>query len=568
MRRFTTLAWIPGLILLAIGGLAYLFRPDWATWAGLAALGGAVLLAAWVCAGFDSILAVLGRRATRYGLNVTLSVLLLLALLVLVELISTTNNKRLDLSEGKRYTPSDQTTKLLKNLKADVKAVAFYRPPSPNAFEDRRGAEELLRRYADLSSNFRYEFVDPDRDPGRAQRYKVSQYGIVVLEAKVAAPKEQRAPAQAPGAVASGPAPAPTKMPALAEATLQEEQIMDLDEEKLTNAIIKVTRGGKRVMYFVVGHGERAITDSGKDGYNAIRTLVEKANYETRELLLLREASVPADASVVVIAGPRKDFAEQELATLKDYIRRGGKLLVLLDPDQAASLKPFLLQYGIKVGDDAVIDVDPTSALYGGSELAPVVSRYSTFHPITRDFKNVATIFPLTRSVDTVEKSPEGVSLERLAQTSPQSFRGKLSQGQGRVDPRKEKKESVPIAVIATVETKPTDKAKGEGKGGEEKKGGEAPKSVKARIVAFGSSSFAANNYVGAFGNRDLFLNTVSWLAEEEDLISIRPREAKSTPIFLTAGQATVFRWVPVGLIPLAIAVVGSTVWIRRRRSR
>jgi ABC-type uncharacterized transport system involved in gliding motility auxiliary subunit len=583
MKRFATLAWIPGLALLAAGGLAYLFRPDRATWAGLVALVGAVLLAAWAYAGFDTIQAVLGRRATRYGLNVTLSVLLLLALLVLVELISTTNNKRLDLSEGKRYTLSDQTIKILKNLSADVNAVAFYRPPSPNAFEDRRGAEELLRRYADLSSKFRYEFVDPDRDPGRAQRYKVTQYGTVLLEAKVggldgkaAAPKGQATPTPAPGAAPSGTPPAPAKSPAtpalekaaVVEATLHEEQITDLDEEKLTNAIIKVTRGGKRVMYFVVGHGERAINDSGKDGYNAIRTLVEKANYETREFLLLRETSVPADASVVVIAGPRKDFAEQELATLKEYIRRGGKLLVLLDPDQAASLKPFLLTYGIKVGDDAVIDVDPTSTLFGGSELAPVVSRYSTFHPITRDFKNVATIFPLTRSLDTVEKTPEGVSLEKLAQTSPQSFRGKLSQGQVRVDPRTDKKESVPIAVIATVEIKAPDKAKGEGKAAEEKKGGEPPKPVKARIVAFGSSSFAANNYVGALGNRDLFLNTVSWLAEEEDLISIRPREAKSTPIFLTAGQAAVFRWVPVGLIPLAIAVLGSTVWIRRRRSR
>ncbi|MBI3086495.1 MAG: GldG family protein [candidate division NC10 bacterium] len=509
---------------------------------GLLALVGAGLLAAWAHVGFDAILAVLGRRATRYGLNVTLSVLLLLALLVLVELISTSSNKRLDLSEGKRYTLSDQTIKILKNLKADVKAVAFYRPPSPNAFEDRRGAEELLRRYADLSSNFRYEFVDPDRDPGRAQRYKVSQYGTVVLEAKTgggsdakaAAPKEQTAPTAARDAAPSRTSPAPAKTsptpapekPAVSGATLQEEQITDLDEEKLTNAIIKVTRGGRRVMYFVVGHGERAITDSGKDGYNAIRTLVEKANYETRELLLLRETSVPADASVVVIAGPRKDFA------------------------------------------GAVIDVDPTSTLYGGSDLAPVVSRYSTFHPITRDFKNVATIFPLTRSVDTTEKTPEGVSLEKLAQTSPQSFRGKLNQGQVRVDPRTDKKESVPIAVIATVETTAPDKAKGEGKGGNEKKDGEPPRPVKARIVAFGSSSFAANNYVGAFGNRDLFMNTVSWLAEEESLISIRPREAKSAPIFLTAGQATVFRWVPVGLIPLAIAVVGSTVWIRRRRSR
>jgi ABC-type uncharacterized transport system involved in gliding motility auxiliary subunit len=189
-------------------------------------------------------------------------------------------------------------------------------------------------------------------------------------------------------------------------------------------------------------------------------------------------------------------------------------------------------------------------------------------HPITRDFTNMATILPLTRSVDVAEKTPEGVSLEKLAETSPQSFRGKLSQGQVRVDTRADRQESVPVAVIATVERRSPTSPQAEGRTGEEPKAGEPPKTAKARIVVFGGSSFAANNYVGAFGNRDLLLNTVSWLAEEEDLISIRPREGKSTPIFLTPVQATIFRWVPIGLIPLAIALVGSTVWIRRRRSR
>jgi ABC-type uncharacterized transport system involved in gliding motility auxiliary subunit len=160
------------------------------------------------------------------------------------------------------------------------------------------------------------------------------------------------------------------------------------------------------------------------------------------------------------------------------------------------------------------------------------------------------------------------VSLDKLAETSPQSFRGRLEQGRVIADPRRDKRESVPIAVIATVDSKKQDPPKGDGGPGAESKDGESPKPAKARIVVFGSSSFAANNYVGAFGNRDLFLNTVSWLAEEEDLISIRPREVKSTPIFLTAPQIAIFRWVPMGLIPLVIAVVGSAVWVQRRRTR
>jgi ABC-type uncharacterized transport system involved in gliding motility auxiliary subunit len=576
MKHIATLAWIPGLVLLAAGGLIYLIRPDWSAWAGLAALGGGLLLVIWAYTAFNTIQRVLGRRATRYGLNVTLSVLLLLAVLVLVELISAQNNQRWDLSPDKRYTLSDQTHKVLRNLTTEVKAVAFYRPPGANSFEDRRGAEELLRRYADLSSKFRYEFVDPDRDPGRAQRYRVTQFGTVILEAKVdagagAGPKagtgRDQALPQPPGPARTPAAGAPEK-PVVVGAGVQEERLTILDEEKLTNAILKVTRPGRRVMYFVVGHGERSIQDSGKDGFNGIRTLIEQANYDTRELLLLREENVPADASVVVIAGSRKDFVEQELTALKKYIGRGGKLLVLLDPDQAPSLKPFLLAYGIKVGDDAVIDVDPTSRLFGGSELAPIISRYSSLHAITKDFSNVATIFPLTRSVDVVEKRPAGVTLETLVQTSPQSFRGKLSQGRVLVDPQTDRKESVPIAVIATVDLQNQEKAKGGEKTAGPKKDGEPQGAVNARIVVYGSSSFAANNYVGFSGNKDLFLNTLSWLAEEENLISIRPREARSTPIFLTAVQASIFRWVSIGLIPLAIVLMGSAVWVRRRRAR
>lgn len=569
-----TLVGTLGLLLLLAGGAVSQLRPaDRAIWGGALLLGAAGLLALCYLE-FARLRVLLARRSTRYGLNLAAMVALLLAIIVLIEILAVRHNFTWDLTPGKRYTLSDQTVKAVRGLGTDVKATAFYRPPGRDVFEDRRAAEDLLRRYANLSPRFRYEFVDPDRDPGRARRYGISQYGTAVLEARAAQPSPPPTAGstatgtttQQPGGAAAKPGEKPVG-PALGEAPGQEEKLFDLDEERLTNALLKVTRGGKHVIYSVVGHGERGIQDGGREGYSTIRTQIEKANYRVKELLLLREPAVPADAAVVVLAGPRKDLQEQERGLLSAYIARGGKLLVALDPNQAQDLKPFLAQYGIRVGDDAVIDVDPRSQLFGGSELAPIVSRYSATHPITREFGNMATMFPLTRSVEPADKAPEGASVEKLVETGPQSFRGRLEGTQVVFDPAKDKRGSVPIGVIATVEAKAEQGKPKEGEAPKEAREGEA-KRPKARIVVFGTSSFASNSFVGFSGNRDLFLNTVSWLAEEEELIAIRPREARSTPFFLTAFQGMLLFWVPVAVLPGLVAASGMTVWLRRRRTR
>lgn len=569
-----TLIGILGILLVGAGAVLSQLRPtDRAVWGGALLLGAAGLLALCYLE-FGRLRMLLARRSTRYSLNLAAAAALLLAIIALIEILAVRHNFTWDLTAGKRYTLSDQTIKVVKGLATDMKATAFYRPPGQTVFEDRRAAEDLLRRYANLSPRFRYEFVDPDRDPGRARRYGISQYGTTVLEARGAQPS----PPPAAGSTAAGattqqpggPIAKPGEKPAataLGEAPVQEEKLFDLDEERLTNALLKVSRRGKRTVYFVVGHGERGIQDSGREGYSTIRAEIEKANYLAKELLLLREPAVPADAAVVILAGPRKDLQEQEQSLLRAYVARGGKLLVALDPNQAQDLKPLLAQYGIVVGDDAVIDVDPRSQLFGGSELAPIVSRYSTTHPITREFGNVATMFPLTRSVEPADKAPEGASVERLVETGPQSFRGRLKGTQVVFDPAKDKRGSVPIGVIATIEAKTEQGKPKEGEAPKEAREGEA-KGPKARIVAFGSSAFAGNGFVGFSGNRDLFLNTVSWLAEEEELIAIRPREARSTPLFLTAIQGMLLFWVPVAVLPGLVAASGVTVWLRRRRGR
>ncbi|MGH7412136.1 MAG: GldG family protein, partial [Candidatus Methylomirabilis sp.] len=428
--------------------------------------------------------------------------------------------------------------KVVRGLAKEVQATAFYRSDQP----DRRPAEDLLRQYADLSPKFRYEIVDPDRSPGQAKRYGITTYGTTVLETKE-----------------------------------KEEKITEIDEEHLTNGLVKLLREGKRTIYFLKGHGENELDDASRNGYRQAKEALEKANYQVKELLLLREPQVPVDASALVISGPKRDLIETELKALKGFIERGGKLLVQLDPFSAPSLKEFLRQYGIVGGDDVI--VDQFSRVLGGDYLMPVVSKYYA-HPITRDF-NLASLFPFARSIDVAEKPPQGVSVQKLAETGSGSWaetdKGELNRGQLTFDKGKDRQGPVPVGVVATVEAK-QDAQSGTEKGKEttqtvaEKKKNEKATDGRptgaGRLVVFGNSGFASNNFLNFSGNRDLFLNSISWLAEEEDQISIRPREAKSTPIFLTALQGRLAFWLPVVVVPVLLLVSGTSVVLRRRRSR
>ncbi|MGH7410766.1 MAG: DUF7088 domain-containing protein, partial [Candidatus Methylomirabilis sp.] len=152
MRDLARYAAPVGLLILVAGGITYNIRPDLKAWIGGILLVGAALVLFSLYRSFDLLKAWLDRRSTKTGLNVALMTLLLLGIIGLVEAISAKHNTRIDLTEGKRYTLSDQTKKVVRGLAKEVQATAFYRSDQP----DRRPAEDLLRQYADLSPKFRY----------------------------------------------------------------------------------------------------------------------------------------------------------------------------------------------------------------------------------------------------------------------------------------------------------------------------------------------------------------------------------------------------------------------------
>ncbi len=507
-RRLSFLALWAGVVLLVAAFFVPVLRPEWSDTRGWIAGAGFLLVLASIGSGLD-----FGRRVTRYGLNTIVLVVLVLGLIAFVEAVSYRHSARLDLTENRRHSLSPQTIQLLRGLKTDVAAAAFFRSDQPG----KKLAEDLLRQYAGhAAGRFTWKMSDPDREPGLARRYGVETYGTIVLETKA-----------------------------------KSEKVMEAEEEKLTNGLVKVSRGAKLKVYLSRGHGELDPASTDRAGFSAAKVALERANYEIGDVLLAREARVPDDAALVIVAGPRQDLLPPEIDALSSYVGKGGKLLVMapsaLDtqPARGQSLEKYLAKNGLALADDFVIELNPLGRIFGYGPEVPIVMQYDP-HPITRGMGNLMTVFPLTRSIK-VGSAPANTSAQSLARTSAQSWGETnlvaLRGGSVKLDPE-DAKGPLTVAAVATA--------------------------GKARIVVYGSSSLAGNQFLGnpSVSNRDFFLNTVSWLTEQEDLISIRPKEAKQTPVMLTAQQGQAVFLLPVIVLPGLALAVGILVLTRRRSAK
>jgi ABC-type uncharacterized transport system involved in gliding motility auxiliary subunit len=507
-------------------------RPEWAPYSTWAAWAGLVLIVLYVLANWREITQSFSRRQTRLGAIAAGSVVLVLGILVALNYLSSRRNHRWDLTTNKAFSLSDQTRQILQKLDEPVKAVVFDRQDSFDEFRDRLDEYEYVS-----NRKLTVEYVDPVRDPVRANQNQVQSLGTVVFTYKG-----------------------------------RTERVVGTDEQQITNTLIKVLTGTERVLYFLQGHGERDTAGSEREGYNAIVRALEAENYKVETLALAQKPEVPANAAVLIVAGPSTDLLQPEADAIAKYLDRGGKMLALIDPPEKTGQPPLtalaglLGQWGLEIGNDIVVDTSGVGQLLGMNEVTPVAVRYPA-HPIVDRFR-VITAYPVSRSVRAASGAPAGRAARTFIESSPQSwaetsladlFAGKpvrLDEGKDTQGPV-----SLGAAVSAAAPAPPEPPKPAEG----EKPAADAPK-PETRVAAIGDSDFAANGYLGIQGNRDIFMNTVSWLAQQEDLISIRPRDPEDRRLTLTGAQQTFVVWGPLVAIPLAIAAVGVAVVRRRRR--
>ncbi len=468
----------------------------------------------------------------RLGASSGLFILIVLGIMVFIALISLKHPKRIDLTSNKEYTLSPKTIKILKNLKNEITIKAFFQ--EGDSGKDK--ARDLFDTYRYYSRKIKYEFIDPDRKPAIAKEYKVRSYGTIVLEGNK-----------------------------------RSQTIFLADEEHLTNAILKLISKKIKEVRFTIGHGEKDIENSGRNGYSTLKEAITKENYPVKEINLATIKEIPKEVKIIVIAGPQKPFFKEEIELLDKFINSGGRVIVMLEPFKDAGLKEFLKKYGLKISDDIVID--KLSRLFGGDYLIPMVTHYGV-HIITQDFK-VATFFPTARSVEKVSKIPKDIDVTLLALTSENAWaetdRDLLNKGKAGYDKGEDKKGPIAIAAISKIlldqNQKKSSKQQDDKKTKENKKTIK-PKPIKAYLTFFGDSDFVNNVNFHLSGNGDLFINTINYLSEEENRIAIGPKKKETQPLLLSRRQGQIIFFVPIVVIPGLVLLGGILVFIRRRKNR
>jgi len=478
---------------------------------------GLLALAAHIAFSLKSLKQSFRRKSFIYSGNLLLVVVLVLGIVGLLNYFLSKNNYRMDFTAAKLHSLSDQSVTVLKNLKTDIAFKCFFREGNFG----RAAMENLLKLYAYHSGKIKYEFIDPDKNPGLVKRYDVTQDGTTVIEA---GDKESR--------------------------------ITTTTEEDVTNALIKATRAANKVIYFLEGHGEESVEEAGDNGYATAKAELEKLGYEVKKQTLALADRFPKDCALLVVPGPQKDLLANELETIRIYLQGGGRALFMVDPETAPGLPAFLAEYGFKLENDIIVDT--VSRLLGGDYFMPVVSEYET-HAITDKF-GYATFFPFARSVEIGETKPEGATFTALAKTSPNSWSERqLDQKEVKFTPDKDKQGPVNLAAVSSFKTKSGQPA------AEEPKTKPDAAEKEARMAVVGDSDFTKNRYYGVSGNGNFFLNIANWLTEEADLIAIQPKTQTPRTIQLTPSQGSLLFLVSVIILPLAVLLLGVSVWVRRR---
>src|SRR5215469_6593897 len=450
-------------------------------------------------------------RQTKYVTYVTIYIVVILAIIVGANYLANRYNKSLDATANKRFSLSDQTRKVVGDLKQDVTIQYFDKA------DGMQNAKDLLGRYANLSPKVHIEYIDYMKKPQLARAANITKEATAIVE--IGAKKEEA---------------------------------KTFDEEGITGAMIRAIKGGVRTVCVVSGSGEHRVEDTGQDGFSDFQTAVQRDNYQVKAVNLLAKAEVPSECTVLVVSGPSGDYVQPEVDAIKKYVEGGGRAMFLLDPplkigrkeiSDNNALHDLLASWGVTAQKDLLLDENPLSQLVGLGPEVPLVTAYDS-HPIVNDLAGTATGFPLSRSLDI--KNENHTSVSKLFATSPSSFSTfNLSTPEIRIDPNKDKKGPFTLAAAGTYDTgKP---------------------SSQGRFIVVGNSRWASNSFLKFNGNRNLALNMMNWLSSDEELISIRPKEQEDRRLSLTRAQFLMVRTVSQFLLPLVVVIAGVMVWAKRR---
>ncbi|MCH7800165.1 MAG: Gldg family protein [Chloroflexi bacterium] len=470
-------------------------------------------------------------RQGRYGTNIVVMTIAFFAIVVLLNFLLFRTSNRFDVTATRIFSLSPQTVQILESLDRPVRANAFFIPGENSTASARQQSEDLLNEFTRQTPNFTYRFIDPELERTLATQYGVENYPTVVFED-----------------IDQG----------------SQQGVFGLTEQDFVTGILISTGILQKRVYFLTGHKEASLTrspitgETDPNGFDFAIQGMQRDNYDVRPLNLLEQTDgVPKDAAVVVIAGPQQDLRVEELDDMMDYMLDGGNVLMLLDPGIPTTFRQFLNRWGIQIFDDTVADVVSN---VGGEALTPMIQRTNgQFVP------NTLTGVPIVDDLDVVffpgatalglsipaEDFPPFITYSPLALSTPASW---LETDPNKVEFNPGLDPSGPLELVILIQA--TADISGQPVRVENK---------SANLIVFADSDFAKNSFFFSVDNADFLLNSVNWLADDTDLISIRPKLVPFRELVVNQRERDFIKWSSWFLPPLIMLILSTIVWWRRR---
>lgn len=499
-----------GLLVLLVGLVVMLLLPNirYAAW-GIIALGMLLLAAAFVI-DFRRVRSALTGRRGLFSTGTTVMASVSIGIVLLVNAISVSNYQRFDITGVAQFTLTSQTKEVLSQLEIPVQALCFFTPQDPYGVGGY--ATDLLTVYQDYTDQLSVEFIDPDEHPDQARQYGIMEYQTVVFEGQ-----------DGRRLVAVG-------------------EIVEEAEHAFTSAILEVTGTVQKRIYFLTGHGESSINLD----YSFAREGLRDNLYWVGTLDLLRTPEIPGDCAALVIAAPRKSLTSDEVEIIKRYLESGGRALILINPGCPQEIQQLLSAWGVGIEDGTVID--RTSCV------APSMDSPSV--PRTRNLFGMSiTYFPGATAVIPEEGVVENIEMVALVWTSKDSW---LERD---LDPNEEPEFDVgidrqgPLALGVLIGGAAIDEAEEE----------LTQEDEGTRLVVFGDSDFASNEHFYNGNNGDLFLNSVNWLAQGTELVTIHRKVLPFRRLVVGPEVVDFIKYSSAVVLPFLVLVAGAIVWWRRR---
>ena len=486
-------------------------QSEWIFWLGVILYPLAIALAGFL------VVSSKGRWSVRDLLAAGLGLALSLGIVTLVNFIGDRYHSRLDLTADGLFTLSPKTRDLLERAERQDRLISVKAFTSE--IESMR-FREMMDEYRYETRNFDYEIVDPQQRSLEWKQHGVTARGTSLVEV-------------------SG------------DGKVHSERIEEQTEEALSNAIKSALEARERRIAFHRRARRGNADGSGRGGIQHTQRAPERAESADRRG---RPGSTapPIAAQTLVLLGPKQSLSTEEAMAFETLLRKGRDALLLTDPGVDTGLESVLAGYGIELGNDFVVDLSGIGQLLGADVSVPVVIQYGN-HPATGKIgSGTMSFFPFARSVSPAADDGAGSEITALAFTHRSSWAetdlSPLAGEGGQVEFDPEYDRQGPLALAVAVRADPDSAASGD----------------KTRLVVFGDSDFARNQYFGQQANGELLIGALKWVTESEDRLEIPVKRPAFTPINLVGNQGDVVLWVSVFVLPFAVALSGFVIMLRR----